>query len=292
MLHRKKLQKYSLDDWEGEFNEIYGNVDAQRSLAEMWLLMMEDASQVAEAIRRQKYGAALRKLAHVFGWACSFVARCRGDDLKNTPFHIEKKLSEIIWFKYPNCCSLCGQERCICGVVRGELEELTPKAKKKRKDSFADALAVARNENLRPKSLDDLVGMFSRIYRGAHYSLAIEAIFLHFLEEVGEVSSCIREIRERDGKTRNRELTKNLEEELADIISWIASALCKLDYILGAYRQLEGGQENVAQTANLSLSTIVWNQFQDDTGRHLWCPKCRKRPCRCVPRPLYTPNRP
>jgi len=288
MLNPKEREKYSLDDWETEFDEIYGRIDQQRSLAEMWLLMMEDASQLAEAIRREKYSDALRKLSRVFGWTCSFVARCRASDLKDTPFYLEKTLSEIVWQKYPYRCSLCGQERCICAVVRGELEELSPAEKKNREARVADTLAVARQRTeLRPKTLDSFVNMFSQIYKGAHYNLPIEAILLHFLEEVGEVSSCIREIRENDGKKRNAELTANLEEEIADIISWTASGLSKLDYILGAYLQLKAGQQKIVQTANLRLSAIVWREFQDDTEEHLWCTKCRSRQCKCTPYRLY-----
>jgi NTP pyrophosphatase (non-canonical NTP hydrolase) len=284
MLHVKDRQKYSLDEWEAEFDEIYGRVDQQRTPAEMWLLMMEDASQLAEAIRREKYAEALRKLVRVFGWTCSFVARCRAKDLKDTPFHLDKNLSEIVWQKYPYCCSLCGNGRCICAVVRGELEELSPKEKKDRKARVSDALAVARQStDPRPKTLDDFVNMFSHIYKGAHYNLPIEAIFLHFMEEVGEVSSCIREIREKDGKKRNEDLRADLEEEIADIISWTASALSKLDYILGASRLLEASQQKVIQTSNLALSAIVWQEFQDDTQEHLWCGKCRARQCKCIP---------
>ena len=125
--------------------------------------------------------------------------------------------------------------------------------------------------------------MFNHIYKGAHYNLPIEAILLHFLEEVGEVSSCIREIREKDGKKRDGELRADIEEEIADIISWTTSALSKLDYILGAYKQLDAGHEKIVQTANLSLSSIVWQEFRDDTQQHLWCGKCRSRQCNCVP---------
>jgi NTP pyrophosphatase (non-canonical NTP hydrolase) len=247
MMAVKERDRYSLDDWEAEFDEIFGRVDSQRSLADMWLLMMEDAAQLAEAIRREKYTDGLRKLSRVFGWTCSFVARCRASDMRDTAFCLDKPLSEIVWQKYPNCCPLCGQERCICAVVRGELEELSPEEKKKRKASVANALAVARQRTDRiPKNLDGFVAMFNHIYKGAHYNLPIEAIFLHFMEEVGEVSSCIREIREKDDREHDSQLTADLEEEIADIISWTASALSKLDYILGAYGQLEACQHCVA----------------------------------------------
>ena len=290
MMTQKKRDKYSLDDWENEFEKIFGGVDSQRSLAEMWLLMMEDAAQLAEAIRREKYSDGLRKLSRVFGWTCSFVARCRADDMKRTAFHLDKSLSEIVWYKYPYCCSLCGQERCICAVTRGELEELSRKEKDKRKAGVANALTVARQRiDRKPKSLNDFVTMFSHIYKGAHYNLPIEAILLHFLEEVGEVSSCIREIRERDGMKHDTELTANLEEEIADIVSWTASALSKLDYILGAYGQLQVGDRKTPQTAGLTLADIVWREFQDGSAKHLWCNRCHNRPCKCNPQRLCTP---
>lgn len=127
MMRKDKCNTYSIDEWEQEFAEIYGNVDLQRKPSEMWLLLVEDSSKFAEFIRREKYAEALTALAHVFCWTCCFVWRCRSEN--DLGIRIRKPLSKIIWDKYPARCCLCGQERCICSVRRFELEEL-PEEKK------------------------------------------------------------------------------------------------------------------------------------------------------------------
>ena len=247
----------------------------------MWLLMMEDASHFAEAIRLEQYAEALRKVARVFGWTCSFVSRCRSRALDGTAFHLQRRLSEIVWNKYPYCCSLCGQPRCMCPVRRGELEELTPEKKKEYKRGVADLLGAARARTERlPGTLDQVTEMFNFVYKGAHFNLSIEAIVLHFMEEVGEVASCIREIRETDGTKSRDRLREDIEEELADILSWTASSVSKLDYILGAGTKFTNRTQG-RQTADLRLSDIVWNEFKHPTDGYLWCGKCQNRQCKC-----------
>ena len=290
MLEDSERQKYSLDEWDEEFTNIYGSIDSKRKPAEMWLLMVEDASHFAESIRRERYGTALNNLAHVFCWVCSFVSRCREDD--DPLLVIEKPMSQIVWDKYPYACCFCGHERCICSVRRAELEELSPEEKTEEAARVYRDLSAARARvERRPASLDGFSDMFGHIYKGAHYNLPIEAIILHFMEEVGEVSTCIRNIRERKpGQQDNLDLRVELEREIADIISWICSSLSKLDYILGAGKSLAlASNASVVQTADLTLSGIAWDAFKDKSGAHLWCPRCEERPCNCVPRALYGP---
>jgi len=285
MLEYAELGKYSLDQWEHEFGEIYGKVDAHRTPAEMWLLMMEDAAKFAEAIRLEKYGVALGKIARVFGWACSYVARCRHPGALGE-FELKKELSMIVWNKFPYRCCLCAQPRCTCSVRRGILEELDQKGKARELEKVRDALSVARTDTKDfPHTLDGFNDMFSSIYTGAHYSLPIEAIVLHLMEEVGEVASCIRDIREGNNSKSAAELLEALENEIADIISWIASSVSKLDYILGAPKALDEHTPG-PQRMGLKLSEILWREFKDPERPGLWCRICRSRPCKCVPKAL------
>ena len=291
MMRREKFNTYNIDEWEEEFAEIYGNVDIKRTPTEMWLLLVEDSSKFAEFIRRGKYAKALTALAHVFCWTCSFVWRCRREN--NLGIRVHKPLSRIIWDKYPARCCLCGQDHCICSVRRSELEELSEEKKKKKLEEIEGVLKIARDrtENI-PSTLDDFTTMFNNIYRGAHYALPIEAIAFHFMEEVGEVSTCIRRLREK-GKEQSlseaevHRLINDLENEIADVISWTTSLLSKLDYMLGAgityLRKLKTSEDaekkELLQTADLRLSSIVWESYQTADGNTLYCPVCKKRPC-------------
>ena len=253
----------------------------------MWLFMMEDAASFAEAIRLDNFGDAQKRIARVFGWVCSFVSRCRSEEFARTgsAFYLTNSLSLIVWNKYPNVCSTCAQERCVCSVMRSEIEEMSRSERQKHKAKMATTLGAARMRKGRPHTLDGMTRMLGRIYKGAHFNLPIEAIVLHFVEEVGEVASCIRKIRENAGRRNIGEIHKlrsNLEEEIADVISWTASAVLKLDYILGASRWYKTPKVR-PQGAGLKLSKILWKEFMKPRGQYLWCHKCKHRPCRCVP---------
>ncbi|MBT9132758.1 MAG: hypothetical protein DDT33_01287 [Firmicutes bacterium] len=296
MMTSGERYKYGIDEWEAEFSRIYKHVDIRRSPPEMWLHLVEDATTVAECLRKDKYEKALRPLAHVFGWACSFVWRCRFESVLGC--QIQKPLSRIVWDKYPAHCSLCGQERCICSVRRHELEELSKEEKEKKLEEIEGALSVARHrtENM-PKTLDEFTDMFRRIYKGAHYDLSVGAIAFHFMEEIGEVSTCIRLLMGNAPTAPASEVAKlqnELERELADIVSWAMSLVSKLDYILGAgvaySRRLKPAvgveDEAQSQTAGIRLSHIVWDAFQTPDGNTLYCPTCKARPCECTVTPF------
>jgi NTP pyrophosphatase (non-canonical NTP hydrolase) len=233
MMTKSKLEDYSIDDWEDEFAAIYGIVDAERRPTEMWLFLLEDASKVAECLRKEEYHKALDALAHVFNWTCSFVWRCRRESALGCI--IKKPLSRIVWNKYPYHCPLCANEVCICSIYRKEYENMTPaeRGEKDAENEIKLARARAKTHKI-PETLDKFTEMFQDIYLGAHYALSIEAIAFHFMEEVGEVSTDIRKLRERKSEAEVEQLTDELEKEIADIISWTMSLMSKLDYILGA----------------------------------------------------------
>jgi NTP pyrophosphatase (non-canonical NTP hydrolase) len=298
MITRKNLAQKGLQHWEREFADIYAAVDRKRRPTDIWLLLVEDASQVAEQVRRDKYADALDRLAHVVCWTCSFVHRIReSNDLGVT---IHATLPEIVWHKYPGHCSTCAQRRCVCSVSRAELEELTPAKKAKRMASMERDLDVARSRKSEiPATLDELQRMFRSIYGGAHYAYAIEAVAFHFLEEVGEVASDIRHLREgtdelhaTNSSKRRKELRSDLDtqalhlqDEIADIISWSFSLIEKLDFLLGqgaalaSTRKRRRARSRTRQSARLRLSNVLYTTYRLSNSRALGCPKCGGRPC-------------
>jgi NTP pyrophosphatase (non-canonical NTP hydrolase) len=296
VITRKNLANKGLQHWEQEFADIYAAVDQKRRPTDIWLLLVEDASQVAEQVRRDKYADALDRLAHVVCWTCSFVHRLRAaNDLGIT---INATLPEIVWHKYPGHCSTCAQRRCVCSVNRAEIEELTAKQKTKRLAAIERDLDVARSRKSDvPATLNDLQRMFRSIYGGAHYGYAIEAIAFHFLEEVGEVASDIRHLREatdelhttNSSKTRKKlrsdlELTTlHLQDEIADIISWAFSLIEKLDFLLSQGVALASTPKvrrtRSRQRERLRLSVVLYRTYRLSNSRALGCPKCGGRPC-------------
>lgn len=287
----EKKNIYSLDDWYAEFARIQGITNNQRTPSDIWLLLMEDASKVAESIRKQKYADTLEPLAHVFNWTCSIAWRFTRDDMREAKITIP--LSSIIWNKYPNHCPYCGKPSCICPVNVEYLEKMTDEEKKKRARDMAEFLSTEQARIYQiPPTLDGFTDMFNSIFSGAHYVKHIEDIAFHFLEEVGEVSSCLRDLRDMHEKKELQkvdEYRKNLEDEIADIFSWTTSILLKLNYILGAGKKFDEiyhhnkNPKDVEQTVNLLLSDITWRAFQTPDGKKLWCPTCRGETCGCLP---------
>ncbi|MDH5374369.1 MAG: hypothetical protein OEY40_00865 [Candidatus Bathyarchaeota archaeon] len=295
MMTRENLEKHTIDEWVKEFSEIYGNVDVKRSPADIWLLLIEDASKVAEYIRTERYADVPESLAHVFCWTCALVWRLSKKNNLHIRFNLQREpFSRIVWHKYPNACSLCGQRHCICSVRRAELEGLSKKEKEKVLKDVERYLEVARTriENL-PKTLDKFASMFGEIYGDV---FPIDCIAFHFMEEVGEVSSCIRTLRETSKinleKTEEDRLIRALKDEIADVFSWTISLLLKLDYLLGAgckFLKTQHGDEDaeeVKQTVNLKLSSILWKTFQTEDEKSLHCPVCSQRPCQCMAVPF------
>ena len=268
------FQGWKLERWEHEFAYIYGSRDKHLSVSDMWLVLVESASKVAEYLRRYKFEKALNELAVVFCLTCRFNNKCRKDG--EATFHINA-FEEIIWSKYPYTCLLCGgEDQCICPVWRHvfeEMSDLDKAAHLERMKSKLQQRELSQRNRLTP-TLDGFAELFKSLYKGAHYEKPLDGMGFHFMEEVGEVSEAIRKIKEKRSDTPSSELAKltcSLEEEIADVFSWTNSLIIKLGSLLG--------------DPDLKLSSQLWEVFKDVTGQRMWCPECRKSPCesKCVP---------
>ncbi len=306
MINQTNYASKSIDDWQVDFHTVYGGVDSKRRPTEIWLMLVEDASQVAEAVRLGHYPEALKRLSHVTCWACSFASRLQ--DKSDLEVRTRNSIQKMIWYKYPNLCSTCAQPRCICSVRRAEIEEMTSEEKQRLKDSNQVALTTARSRRQEiPKSLDKLQDMFGFIYQGAHYSISLEAIAFHFMEEVGEVATCIRQLRTLNQTAKLKRLSpsqerkrvdnieywrQELEDEIADVMSWCFSLTAKLDYILGAGSMFLSDElhprrrRGRSQSVGLRLSKTLWDEYRADDFDGLWCPQCKQRVCQCNVVPL------
>lgn len=255
----------------------------------MWLHLVENASKVGEATRKNEWGEACKELSHVFCWLCSFAAKCRDRDSSNNideVFLLDKPLSEIVWWKYPNACWKCGASPCSCSINRIEIE-----AKPEKRVEITRRITWLRvQKHLMPGSLDQWVDMFTTIYENAHYGYPIEYVCFHFLEEVGEVARAILALSQFIGKELGEEETKKLkeerekfEEELADVFSWIASFMSKLRFVSDTvmnYHQVYSGSK---ESMEIRLSKIVWTEYKSPRGDFMACPPpyCQNRPCTC-----------
>lgn len=197
-------EKWSLQRWCSGFYKIYRDNDSKRTLSHFWLQVSNDASKVAESVRRQKYDFAMYNIGNAFCWTCCFVERLK-EDIKKLPNGEKifkkrgKKFQDWILYRYPLCCHHCGYELCRCLLYSETMEhrkEDQAEEFKKLKEGVEKRLFVAR-KSLKKESkfdslpLNKLFGEFNKIYGNKVFSANLEDITFHYLEEVGEVGHAI-----------------------------------------------------------------------------------------------------
>src|SRR5260370_26701251 len=98
----------SLDDFYADFAEIWRRDAGDRSAFDLWLHIVDHASRVARAVRRQRPPEVIDDVADTTVWLMGFIAQCA-----QTSQNIEQLFgftllpSDIIWRKYPVTCPAC-----------------------------------------------------------------------------------------------------------------------------------------------------------------------------------------
>jgi NTP pyrophosphatase (non-canonical NTP hydrolase) len=275
----------SIDEWANEFWEVYGPNDIKRSLADVWLMAVEDSSRVGEALRRQEYETGLRSLCHSFVWVLSFCNKLAKDPDIPPQFRSPafRTVSDIVWEFYPQSCKTCTERACYCFTRR---EKLSAEEREKR-------LAKARQEEVRPFALDDWMGMLGHIYDMPNSTKSLEEVGFHYLEEIGEVARATRRLdeyppptgRRIDAELRARQ--RNLVEEIADSISWTSAVLRRMANIAANFgflfrrpaRRTAGSHSGLE--GRLRLPTLLWTEYKGEELGHIACATCARRPCGC-----------
>ena len=93
-------------------------------------------------------------------------------------------------------------------------------------------------------SLSEFQAVIHKMFYEKDQSRGIEGTFMWFMEEVGELSSSLRENSDRD----------NLEEEFADVLAWLAT---------------------MANVAGIDLEQAVTRKYVQG------CPRCNQAVCTC-----------
>jgi hypothetical protein len=150
----------TIDEFVDAFEKVYGNLDRKRTIEQMWLQVVEEASSVAEAVREVNYIAAISHLSNTFCWVCGLVAKCRSE--KNSILHFKDDFSSIIWNKYPNRCPLCCVNPCQCLIKKREIDKRSADEKNR---VYEHARKRAQRSIMdRIRNLDRIVNMFEDIY--------------------------------------------------------------------------------------------------------------------------------
>lgn len=276
-------KEQSLEFWVEKFTEIYKHHHMNREVTEMWLPVVQFGSKIAEDIRKAEYGMVHEHLAHAFAWFFTMIGRCKNfKDFTHPFYRIEKNLSELIGFKYPNKCGHCASNPCDCAKQRMALERTEDKEVQEKKLNRARELF---NKTYPNWTIQNWVNMFAEIYSNLIYSMSIESITFHLMEEIGEVARALRGLIEYEGSLGiqlDLEYKNDLEAkkasfkfELADVFSWLISVYIKL-------RLIEMGLGIKSEQEFKTLSEDIWAQYGIPEEDRLFCAKCKKNPCGCI----------
>ena len=310
-LDAEAVGRLALDDFVGEIPGIYDRYDQERSIWDVWLHANHHASAIGEEVRKNKPGGRLLvEIADFAMWLFTFLGKLQGmmgeekagdQREEESLIRVTMDYSDMLWLKYPGMCPVCywrrtdGGERenekrenfrngCDCLLFNIESRD---QSEKKR---HATALRAYANEitDGKPETVDDWQEMFGRIYQANLQHIDLSDIAFHLLEEVGEVSDAIVRIYTY---SESRPLTSEeprwrqtwLEEEIADVSSWLFALVEKLDLIretADEYDKWRFGEAFVART-HIQLSRIIWRRYGSDDLRRFYCPHCREIECNC-----------
>jgi len=279
----------TIDEFVDRFREIYGHIDGSRSEEALWLQVVEESSSIAEAVREIRYEQILSHAANFFAWLCGFMAKCNKE--LTSICHLSEDFSEVIWLKYPHICPRCSSNPCECLKRWRELNAREEEQKKQAYKSIEDRARHTRTSRVR--NLDDLEAMFEEIHGNNIMVTDIKEIAFHFLEEVGEVSEQIRELRALSEKAsrnsqRISETKRELRKELADVFSWLIALLIKVDYLamnstpaidaLASIRGVKGIREPLTASPRIRLLRRLILKYYSKNDKMV-CRTCHEEKC-------------
>lgn len=234
----------TLTDWQILSWERNGPALLQHSTSDICLRLVEATGSVAEAVRRNRYHLIIDELAMGFRRLLDVYNRVAYDQELGRIFSVgsigSMGLEASIFYKFPRRCFLCGAPHCECNV-RGDTDDRTKEDEKKFRELAAEALRIARINEKPPKTLDEFEEMFAHIYGQGHRYSNIDSINHHLMEEVGEVMTAHRNLKEcaqagfafdeKENKKLNpSECWSNFCSEIADIVSWTTALRRKADF--------------------------------------------------------------
>lgn len=180
------------------FKEIYGERNEDKLPEQVFLHLVEEAGELAEALRKDTLKEIVENLPDVYAWLCSFAT------------HSGIELEKAVWKKYPSVCPYCGKSKnCICIAHMNYLPE-------EKREEILEAWR-SKTENM-PKTLEEWLDMFKKLYGDVNQVMHFSDVGFHFMEEVGEVAMAIR------NGTR-----KMLEYEVADVFVWLMAIAMRRD---------------------------------------------------------------
>jgi len=309
-----KFGQLSVDEYVDLRRNVWRKTYSRRTTADCVLHLLDHASRLGEAIRKNNANLILMEIAGTANWLFGLVAKL--NDSKNgweSNLNISTPLSLIIWFKYPGICPHCFQiaynrassgrktvedilqgkktcQYCLTNYPRTENRPDDHLCRKELRNYAQQTLALV------PKTLGEMEKMFHRIYM-ANVSLSTtESIGFHVLEEAGEVGRALIDIytlRQGDNPEVKQHL---LCDEIAEVFAWLCSLTLKVRQQVETVDEygerllvqtLPGARERLSES--VGLEQILWAAYRDPQSGRYRCPTCRQETCRCRQAFLWDP---
>jgi len=256
----EKLGILSVDDYVDIVNDVWRAIHSRRTVLDYALHILDHASKLGEAIRRDDANLILKEIAQTANWLFGFVRKLNDHKVGwESRLNIEVEFSRMIWNKYPRLCPYCfrriyisnGAEKSAESIAKGIKEKCRhcladyPKVEEREKaqtgqdkqkieqlkQSWKDKLRTYAQETREeiPKSLREMEAMFHTIYESNTALTTLESIGFHLLEEAGEMGRAVIDIyTDKIKDIAVKEKLHSLCDEVAEVFSWLCSLTQKV----------------------------------------------------------------
>jgi NTP pyrophosphatase (non-canonical NTP hydrolase) len=320
ILTKDTIGQTALDTFVELIPDIYSDHDAKRDIMDVSFHASHHAAGIGEEVRKSKPGGKLfDEIADFSMWFFTLLGKLEGqlgqarngESPRHSVIRIGHTYSDLVWNKYPNLCPVCywrrthgdrtkedaSTIRSACDCLLYDVETRDQGQKRTHVEAQRDYARDHVGE--KPGSVDDWQRMFGRIFEANLRHLDMSDIAFHLLEELGEVSDAMVRMYTYDkedyrpGEVRWRQIW--VEEELADVSSWLFALVEKTNWIreiAEEYEQwrLKEGADDTPKRPRLYLSSIVWKKYGSDALKSLFCPYGSGQAQKCTCEILFVPE--
>lgn len=162
---------------------------------------------------------------------------------------------------------------------------------------------ATRSAGKKKHGMHDLENMFASLFGQSYQVFSVQNIAFHLLEEVGEICQALKDCYTYDNVRIDEQFSEEaylrrkmkLQEEIADVFSWIHALLLKIRHVY--YRDAEEYFQSLLSVQDnplhitlkmleaISLPNVIWAKYGVDAEGNrlasLRCSGCFSAPCAC-----------
>ena len=146
------FQTVSIDDYHLDFADIWARDTIERSVFDLWLHVVDHASRIARAIRRQEPPEVIDDIADTTVWLMSFIAQCQNTKASSPEscFWFNEMPSQIIWQKYPATCPGC-YDHWLITLLELKDDDIPLRKLELKRDEILNAINYRASQILQPE---------------------------------------------------------------------------------------------------------------------------------------------